>query len=162
METQEIHLLLDISSPQDFFQISSKTVSWWQPILLNVCVFYWEFFLHKLLQVGTKFFKFFFYHRLLPRPWREDTATMTEKLRNSQPIKLTIIAPSTRLQKECTSWQKPVHRGLTTPYFPTHHTARAAESAEKSALANNCPTPPPNRTNRKHTSNCIGYKSQWD
>jgi len=63
---------------------------------------------------------------------------MTDKARKNQPIKLAIMAPSIRWQNECTSSQNPVHRGLTTPYFPIHHTARAAESAEISALANNC------------------------
>ncbi len=139
--------MLNIYHPFRYHHLKGRAVMWWSHYACD----YWD------LVFCTNF-----HHLLLPRAWREDTATTTEKLRNSQPIKLTIIAPSTRLQKECTSSQKPVHRGLTTPYFPTHHTARAAESAEKSALANNCPMPPPNRTNRKHTSNCIGYKSEWD
>jgi hypothetical protein len=128
--------ILNIYHPYGYHNLKGTAIMWWSHYACD----YWD------LVFCTNF-----YHLLLPRAWREDTATMTEKLRNSQPIKLTIIAPSTRLQKECTSWQKPVHRGLTTPYFPTHQTARAAESAEISALANNCPTSPPNRTKRKHS-----------
>jgi len=56
-------------------------------------------------------FTFLFYHRFLPRWWREETATKADKARKSQPMKLVIMAASIRLQKLFTSSQIAVHRG---------------------------------------------------
>jgi hypothetical protein len=56
-------------------------------------------------------FRFFFYQRLLPRWWREETATKADKARKNQPTKLVIMAASIRLQKAFTSSQIAVHRG---------------------------------------------------
>jgi len=72
--------------------------------------------------------------------WREETATAADKARNSQAMKLAIMAPSIRLQKEFVSSQTAVHRsgGAFTPCLPTHPIASAADAADTSAFASNC------------------------
>ncbi len=99
-----------------------------------------------------------FQSRLRPRLWREETATAADKARNSQAMKLAIMAPSIRLQKELNSSQTPVHRAAFTPCLPTHPIASAAAAADTSAFASNCsvntcrgvPQTKPNQT--KHRS----------